>query len=208
MYLNHFIGFKLEQEFEDKYNLKVIQEVLDNKDKYPRIYPYIENEVEFDDNDKLIKKKYNFEYFEADDPEGCADYLDTMELYKAFVNVLLKDIRHKNIKIKSCTFGVDFLISPSVECIINPRLNYTGTSYVTVRENSKTFVKEIYEPNIIDGELYGNISCEAQINEYYEDNEALLEKLKENLFIIYDSNDLFTPHFKNEVLQNLKVKLK
>ena len=95
-----------------------------------------------------------------------------------------------------------------MECIINPRLNYTGTSYVTVRENSKTFVKEIYEPNIIDGELYGNISCEAQINEYYEDNEALLEKLKENLFMIYDSNDLFTPHFKNEVLKNLKVKLK
>ena len=86
MYLNEFLNFKLDVDLDGKYNVMVIKEILNNKDKYPRIYDIIENEVSYNDNDEYTGEDLDSGFFDCDDID-CAGYDDTMELYNAFLYV-------------------------------------------------------------------------------------------------------------------------
>lgn len=204
MYLNEFLNFKLGVAFDDMYNIMVIKEVLNNKDRYPSIYQIIENEIDYNDNDEIIEKDYYSSYFDCDD-EDCAGYNDTIELYSAFLNVLLKDIKDKKIRVRSVSFGVDYLRYPSVTCIINQYLNYSGMEFISLNSTNTNIYKEIFVPNLVNGEFYGHRYTEATIKTFFDDNNEVLNKIKEGLNNLIGIS--FNDYFKDEDIKNNKVDL-
>jgi len=206
MLLNEFLGFRLGLSFEKKYNFLVIKEVLENKDKYPIIYPYISEGVDYDDNDKVIKKAYDFGFFDCDDID-CAGADEALELNRAFNRVVLRDLVNKKLKVKSFSFGVDYLMNPSITGVQDPYLNYRAITYITITPSEKTIGMEIFNHNIVDGQRYGHLSSEYSGTTYYEDNRKVLEKV-ENEFIQNRIEDFVVQRFETNDLVNLETEIK
>lgn len=206
MFLNEFLNFKLDVALDEKYNVMVIKEILNNKDKYPIIYEIIENEVSYDDNDEYNGEDLDSSFFDCDDPD-CAGYDDIMELYNAFLNVFFKDIRKKDFKVSMATYGIDYLRLPNVHCIINPYLNYSGIRYITMNNNKTTIGEEIFVPNIWDNEFCGHRSIDIKSKIFYDYNVDVLKKIKDSLCNIIDKGDISISSFNNEKLKENKVDL-
>ena len=205
MYLNDFLNFKLGVDLDDKYNFLVVKEILDNGDKYPLIHDMVENEVSYDEYDNVINEPYDSSFFECDDP-SCAGVNESIELYNAFLVVMLKDIKENDYRVKSVSCGVDYLRYPSISCIINPYLNYSGMDYI-ILFNQKTEVNsEIFVPNIVGKECYGHRSIESNSKQYFDDNGEVLDKIKEALTSM-PSDSLIINDFKDEDLKNCRVEL-
>ena len=182
MLLNDFLGFRLGVDVEKKYNFPVIKEVLENSTKYPAIYTYISEGVDYDVNDKVIKKDYDFGFFDCDDID-CAGAVEALELNKAFNRVILRDVIKKKIKVKSMSFGVDYLMSPSISGVQDPYLNYRAISFITVTPTYKTIGMEVFNHKIIDGERYGHLSREETSKTYYEYNDEIFKDIEERIKI-------------------------
>lgn len=91
MKLNNYLEFSLGVNFENKYNAMAVSEILNNKEKYPSIYLYIEDMVEYDDNGQIEEIRSKSCHFTCEDPEFVPRFEEAIELYKAFMRVLWKD---------------------------------------------------------------------------------------------------------------------
>ncbi len=205
MLLNEFLGYRLGVDIEEKYNFPVIKEVLENKDKYPAIYCYIAEGVDYDDNDEVIEKEYDFGFFDCDDID-CAGAVEGLELNKAFNRVVLRDLVDKKIKLRSVSFGVDYLMNPSIGCVQDPCLNYRAISYITIIASEKTIGMEVFNHKIIDGERFGHLSTECVTKTYYEYNEELLKEA-ENRFTMSTIEHFVEQRFESKDLENLETEI-
>jgi len=206
MIINDFLNFKLGVQFEDKYNNLAVEEVLNNKENYPLIYDEINYLVEYD-GDKIKSINYDSNFFDCDDLDFCAGYEETMELYRAFLNAFCKDIKHNDFDLKSISFGVDYLRFPGESFILDPYFNYNGMHNISISNNKRIIGKVIIAPNIVDNEYYGYASKKEIINTYFEDNNDLMNEIKDSLFLLINSEEKSLCEVNIREMEEKKVKL-
>ena len=200
MLLNEFLAFKIRAIFDDEYNFLVVKEVLDNKDEYPLIYLDIADFVDYDDNDVVIEKEYDFPTFECDDPESCAGVSETLELNKAFVRAFFKNVKDKDFNIAKATFSAGYLRYNSIGSLINPYFNYSGCKSIVIRRDKVDVVNTVFIPRFYKGQFLGHLGEEEQVVSYYRTNNIKLNEVKEELLRLSKENELFNVKFNNELL--------
>lgn len=207
MLLNEFLEFKLGVVFEDKYNELAILEILNHQEKYPLIIDEIVSLINYDVNGEISNINIESAYFQCDDYEMNPSYEQTMSLYKAFVIAFWHDRKGKKYKIKSISFGLDFLRLPTTETILYPYLSYSGLSYITITPNEKEFVKKVFVSQIIEAEHIGHESIKTSSELFYKDNKKILNTIKNRIDEIGDIEDLFETRFCDEELRRQHLKI-
>ncbi|MFA6843919.1 MAG: hypothetical protein WCR33_05930, partial [Bacilli bacterium] len=125
MELNEYLDFILGVYFESKYVTMAILEILNNKKKYPSIYLYIEDMVEYDDNGQIAEIRLKSTYFICEDPEFLPTLGEAMELYKAFMRVFWKDLQNKKHQLTNIIYAFNILRQPTLESALYPYVNYS-----------------------------------------------------------------------------------
>jgi len=204
MELNEYLDFILGVYFESKYVTMAILEILNNKKKYPSIYLYIEDMVEYDDNGQIAEIRLKSTYFICEDPEFLPTLGEAMELYKAFMRVFWKDLQNKKHQLTNIIYAFNILRQPTLESALYPYVNYSGCYYINLTKNETEFTKTIYVPEIIDGEYWGRKGEKNNTEICSSDNSEVFKKIEEVFNMPEIIEDLFIPRFCDEELKTRK----
>ena len=153
MKLNNYLEFTLGVNFENKYIAMAVSEILNNKEKYPSIYLYIEDMVEYDDNGQIAEIRLKSTYFICEDPEFLPTLGEAMELYKAFMRVFWKDLQNKKHQLTNIIYAFNILRQPTLESALYPYV-ITQLLLYNLTKNENKF-RKLYMFRIIDGEYWG-----------------------------------------------------
>ncbi|MBQ0092800.1 MAG: hypothetical protein KBS45_05690 [Clostridiales bacterium] len=206
MILNDFLQIKLGVEFEDKYNALAVKEILTNREKYPLIAPTVADMVQ-DEED--IGNGWDFEscFFDCDDEEYCANYDETMELYRAFVTAFAADVKDRPFAVKYASFGLDYLEQPNTHNVLDPHFHYLGMAYVSVFPKRTELGQEFCYPAVPGKVALGTVSNAQSNRTFASDNEEALKKVAKGFRELCESGNLFSNRFDNAGLSEHPVKL-
>lgn len=206
MILNEFLNFKLGVEFEDKYNALAVKEILSNKEKYPLIAPTVADTVQ---NEEDMGNEWDFEsgFFDCDDEEYCANYDETMELYRAFVTAFAADVKDRPFTVRYASFGLDYLEQPNTHNVLDPYFHYLGMAYISVFPQRTELGQEVYYPAVPGRVALGTVSDEKHNRTFSSDNEETLKKIAEGFRRLCESSNLFANRFDNAGLSEHPLSL-
>lgn len=171
MRLNEFLNFKLGVFFEDKYNELAIKEIKNNPNNYKSIYEYIED---MDDPNE------DNSFFDCDDYELCCKNYQMLELYYAFVKVLLDDVKNKKKKLTYASFSTKYYPDKSINSIINQINKPKVVKTISCNSKCNTIEMSVYS-------YFNRVNLERVYTAHKSEisnNETFLKEIKDNLLIV------------------------
>lgn len=205
MKLNDFLLDKLNVEFKEKYNKLAVYEIVNNKEKYPLICEEIEDIVSINAA-RPEEEFYGSEYFDSID--SVVTHEETMELYKAFIRVFLKDISKNDFSVEQTIIGIHYLRTPDVTNIEDSVFHgIIGMRFISLTGNTKLIKEEIIADEYKGGRFY-RIHKKEEKKQYFIGNyKKELNKVKKELIKISEKDDLLSLQFSNKDLTDNKIQI-
>ena len=169
MKLNKIVKLKLGSSFENKYNKLALEEILNNKDKYEKIYKLLNDYCK--NHDVEMNHDVDFEIINK------INIYESFELFKAFANAFYNDVKDSNKRISKVKFGIEFYKEKDIKCIDKTRNDLVMTSYFAFDFSKTKIVESSYKNH---GVIYNEIFS------YNDNNKHELEVASETIRLLPD----------------------
>lgn len=208
MVLNEFLKDQLNVELEGKYNAPAVREILQNKEEYPILFPYIVDMVE--------EAAYNGREDDYDCPTLSFDGAEPvefdmiMELYRAFLRVFVRDFKEHPAPCKFAYLGMNYLRHPHVVPVVEANIlyYYLARYGIGIEEDRTCLISTVDYPFIPEAEYLGPSSTEEYSRDYYANTDKLLEDIGEAFRAACQNDTVFQYRFDDDDLMGNKAILK